>query len=208
MWFLPHVLTDVIQTALNAQLFQSFFKWTGSHRPQISDKNVGLKFSFNFFNFSCLFLLFKEFTKNQEDTHLCFVTIVCEVITRTIRITAFWKENVEMLCWWPSIRKPEWKLLSQQSHLLPVFPFLREATARFLLLNTWYAYFCLWRSLTANAYELNINDWFQEKNMRNRYSDRKIKTKRAIETILGSRVYFHPFLIRISLQKSLTTQFM
>ena len=59
----------------------------------IRDKNVGLKFSFNFFNFSCLFLLFKEFTKNQEDTHLCFVTIVCEVITRTIRITAFWKRT-------------------------------------------------------------------------------------------------------------------
>ena len=42
--------------------------------------------------------------------------------------------------------------------------------------------------------------------MRNRCSGRKIETKRAIETILGSRVYCHPFLISISLQRSLTTQ--
>ena len=43
--------------------------------------------------------------------------------------------------------------------------------------------------------------------MRNRCSGKNIKTKRAIETILGSRVYRHRFLISISLQKSLTTQF-
>ena len=47
------------------------------------------------------------------------------------------------------------ELSSQKSHLLLVFPFVREATARFLLLNTWYTYFFPWRSLTANAYNLN-----------------------------------------------------
>ena len=34
----------------------------------------------------------------------------------------------------------------------------------------------------------------------------KIKTKRAIETIKGNRVYCHPFLTSVSLQKTLTTQ--
>ena len=36
---------------------------------------------------------FKEFTKNQEATHLCFLTIVCEVITRIFCMTAFGKRK-------------------------------------------------------------------------------------------------------------------
>ena len=39
---------------------------------------------------------FKEFTKNLEVTHLCFLTIVCEVITRIFCMTAFWEEEVEI----------------------------------------------------------------------------------------------------------------
>ena len=39
---------------------------------------------------------FKEFTKNQEATHLCFLRIVCEVITRIFCMTAFWEEEVEI----------------------------------------------------------------------------------------------------------------
>ena len=33
---------------------------------------------------------------NKEDIHLCFVTVMCEVITRKFRINAFWKEKVEI----------------------------------------------------------------------------------------------------------------
>ena len=50
---------------------------------------------FQLYNLFCLFLLFKEFTKNQEDTHASFVTMVCEVIIRIFRMTAFWKAKVE-----------------------------------------------------------------------------------------------------------------
>ena len=39
---------------------------------------------------------FKEFTRNQEDTRLCFATIVCEVITRIFCMTGFWEEKVEI----------------------------------------------------------------------------------------------------------------
>ena len=38
----------------------------------------------------------KEFTKNQEVTHLCFLKIVCEVITRIFCMTAFWEGKVEI----------------------------------------------------------------------------------------------------------------
>ena len=51
---------------------------------------------FQFYNLFCLFLLFKEFTENQEDTHAGFVTMVCEVIIRIFRMTAFWKAKLEI----------------------------------------------------------------------------------------------------------------
>ena len=49
-----------------------------------------------------------------------------------------WKFEFEKGCcvrWWPTVRKPKGKLSSQWSYLLLVSPFVREATARILLLD-------------------------------------------------------------------------
>ena len=93
-------------------------------------------------------------------------------------------------------------VFTEKSPLL-VFPLVRGATARFFLLNRHVIHILL----SANAYDLNHQRLVSEKNMPNRCSGRKMKTKKAIETILGSRVYCHPFLISISSQRSSTTQF-